>query len=99
LIQVTVVRISINPEGTFTIKTYLTESLLPPGVILLLSDIDPEAEVVVLSVCGAGFGIVAVLSEVKISLDIEFSVVPFFEQLMMNRTLIVKNNFFIIIYF
>ena len=82
-------------------KLYLAESFLLEDEVALLSVTEPEfdIEVVVLSVCGAGFGIAAELSDAKESLVIELSVASFFAQLMMNKTLIAKNNFFIIIYF
>lgn len=83
-------------------KFYRAESFLLEDVVILLSETEPEFDIeeVVLSVCGAGFGIAAELSEATESLLIELvSVVSFFEQLMMNKTLIANNNFFIIIYF
>jgi len=63
-------------------------------------EVVPDAEVVVLSVCGAGFGIAAVLSDAKESLLVELVCdESFFEQLIIAKTLRVKKNFFIIILF
>jgi hypothetical protein len=79
------------------IQNYLAESFRPEDILAVLSPKELAGlEAVVLSVCGAGFGIAAVLSETRESFFIELvSVVSFLEQLMMNKTLIVKNNFFI----
>ena len=60
----------------------------------------PDAEVAVLSVCGAGFGIAAVLSDAKESLLVELVCdESFFEQLIIIKAPNAIKNFFIIILF
>lgn len=72
------------------------------GEVAVLSAVafEPDIDPVALSVCGAGFGMAAALSEAKESLVIElFCAVSFFEQLIMNNTVAANITFFIMILF